>query len=83
MIVFSSSVLRRINHNQNRFFAVYDTAIKENIAHAEIVMTNYPKDPNLTKKQRKKIRFDNRSRITEALIFDGFVVNAQKVFEGN
>ncbi len=54
VIVFSSSALRRINHDQNRFFAVYDTAIKENIAHAEIVMTNYPKDPNLTKKQRNK-----------------------------
>ena len=77
-ISFSTSTLRSIYYKGHRCFAVYDTALKENKSHAEIVQTNIPKEGN--KRQRKEIRSSIRSRITNAIEFEGKMVSVDKIF---
>ncbi len=81
VVCFSTSGLRNINHKGHRCFAVYDTALQENVSHAEVIQTNYPSDPKLAKNERKEIRRIIRSRITEAIEYEKKMVSLKTIFQ--
>jgi hypothetical protein len=73
--------LRKISLGKDRVFAVYDTALKSNRAHAELAMTNVPDPATMTKNERKKERATLRKQLLDACLHDGRVLSEDQVFE--
>ena len=80
VFTFSTSKLGNICRDNHRCYAVYDTALSDNISHAEVIQTNYPNEENLTKNEKKEIRRDIRKLITGALGHDGKMVSLEEIF---
>ena len=78
--VFLTGSVRDVTHNGNRCFAVYDTALKTNPAHCELVQTSYPLREDLSRAEKKAIRADIRSRFTDILSNDGRAAQIEEIF---
>lgn len=76
-IELSVEIIRRINHDGKRAIAVYDTALKQNRAHAEIACTEVPPQETAG---RKKIRATLRKKVLDATLHDGRVLNSSHFF---
>ena len=76
-IALSVAKIRAIKHNGKRSFGVYDTALKENIPHAEIASTNTP-PPGTT--DRSKIRAELRRALLGSVLYNCRVVNSTEIF---
>lgn len=76
-IALSVRTLREVLYKESRCFAVYDTAMPRNSAHAEIIQTENPPQgtPDV-----KKVRAKIRQGILSAVTNDGRVVTAQEIF---
>lgn len=72
--------IRDISYNEMQAIAVYDTALEDNIAHAEIACSEVPADGTLG---RKKLRAELRKKILDACLHDGKVVPASDLFKSN
>ena len=71
------SRIREIDYEGARAFAVYDTALLENPAHAEIACTEIP--PPETP-ERKKLRAKLRKRVLDSVLNDGRILQSSEIF---
>ncbi|WP_131801627.1 hypothetical protein [Cognatiyoonia koreensis] len=76
-IELSVENIRRINHDNERAIAVYDTGLSDNPSHAEIACTEVP--PAETP-GRKKLRAKLRKKVLDAALHDGLVMNSSALF---
>lgn len=76
-IALSVARIRAIKHNSKRAFGVYDTALRENVSHAEIASTSMP--PPGTK-DRNKIRAELRRGLLRSVLYNCRVLNSTEIF---
>ena len=76
-IEISVEGIRSVTYSDKRAVAVYDTGLKENPSHAEIVMTAIP--PKGTKR-RKRIRSELRREILNACLHEKKVLPSSEIF---
>lgn len=80
-VVFCVGSLRAIAFGTDRVFAVYDTALESNCAHAELAMTNVPKPSATGTKKRKRDRATLRKQLLDACLYGGKVLSEDQIFD--
>lgn len=78
-VSFSAKAVRQVFHNGVRCFGVYDTALSNNAAHAEIAQTE---EPALGAQDRKAIRARLRKSLLAGIDHGGKVVSSSVAFDG-
>ena len=76
-IELSVAKIRGVEYCGDRAIAVYDTALPENPAHAEIACTEVP--PPETP-GRKKLRAELRKRVLDATLHEGRILSSSTIF---
>lgn len=77
-IELSVAILREIRHGSARAFAIYDTALENNTAHAEIACTEVPEQGTPA---RKAVRSNLRRSILNACLHEKKVMQAGDIFK--
>lgn len=76
-IEMSVSEIRKIYHQESRAIAVYDTALEENPAHADIVSTEIPP---IGTPGRRKLLGKIRRNVLNSVLHNGHVLTSEEIF---